>query len=39
MFTILPIKGFIDQIEGFHCDGIHAGLKPNGNASYLKFSY
>ena len=31
MFTILPIKGFIDQIDGFYCDGIHAGLKPNGN--------
>lgn len=31
MFTILPIKGFIDQIDGFFCDGIHAGLKPNGN--------
>lgn len=31
MFTILPIKGFIDQIEGFYCDGIHIGLKPNGN--------
>ena len=31
MFTILPIKGYIDQIEGFNCDGISAGLKPNGN--------
>ncbi len=31
MFTVLPIKGFIDQIDGFFCDGIHAGLKPNGN--------
>ncbi|MDY0193320.1 MAG: bifunctional glutamate N-acetyltransferase/amino-acid acetyltransferase ArgJ [Aliarcobacter butzleri] len=31
MFTILPIKGFFDQIDGFYCDGIHAGLKPNGN--------
>ena len=29
MFTILPIKGFIDQIDGFFCDGTHAGLKPN----------
>ena len=27
----LPIKGFIDQIDGFNCDGISAGLKPNGN--------
>ena len=31
MFTILPIKGFIDQIEGFNCDGISAGLKPSGD--------
>ncbi|XPV69617.1 MAG: bifunctional glutamate N-acetyltransferase/amino-acid acetyltransferase ArgJ [Halarcobacter sp.] len=31
MFTILPIKGYLDQIDGFFCDGIHAGLKPNGN--------
>ncbi|PUE65641.1 bifunctional glutamate N-acetyltransferase/amino-acid acetyltransferase ArgJ [Arcobacter lacus] len=31
MFTIMPIKGYIDQIDGFYCDGIHAGLKPNGN--------
>lgn len=31
MFTILPIKGYIDQIDGFNCDGISAGLKPNGN--------
>ncbi|KLE09384.1 bifunctional glutamate N-acetyltransferase/amino-acid acetyltransferase ArgJ [Aliarcobacter butzleri] len=31
MFTILPIKGFFDQIDGFYCDGIHTGLKPNGN--------
>ena len=29
MFTILPIKGYIDQIDGFYCDGIHAGLKSN----------
>jgi glutamate N-acetyltransferase/amino-acid N-acetyltransferase len=29
MFTILPIKGFIDQIDGFFCDGIHAKLKSN----------
>jgi len=31
MFTILPIKGFIDQIDGFYCDGISAGLKPSGD--------
>ncbi|RXJ90623.1 bifunctional ornithine acetyltransferase/N-acetylglutamate synthase [Arcobacter sp. CECT 8983] len=38
MFTILPIKGYIDQIDGFYCDGIHAGLKPNGNKD-LGFIY
>ena len=38
MFTILPIKGFIDQIEGFYCDGISAGLKPSG-AKDLGFIY
>lgn len=31
MFTILPINGYFDQIDGFYCDGIHAGLKNNGN--------
>ncbi len=29
MFTILPIKGYVDQIDGFYCDGISAGLKAN----------
>ncbi len=29
MFTILPIKGFIDQIDGFYCDGINVGMKTN----------
>lgn len=38
MFTILPIKGHIDQIDGFNCDGISAGLKPNGNKD-LGFIY
>jgi glutamate N-acetyltransferase/amino-acid N-acetyltransferase len=38
MFKILPIKGFIDSIDGFYCDGIHAGLKPNGNKD-LGFIY
>lgn len=31
MFSIFPIKGYIDQIDGFYCDGIHAGLKAKGN--------
>ncbi|SKB71534.1 bifunctional glutamate N-acetyltransferase/amino-acid acetyltransferase ArgJ [Malaciobacter marinus] len=38
MFTILPIKGLIDQIDGFYCDGISAGLKAN-NALDLGFIY
>ena len=38
MFTILPIKGFVDQIDGFYCDGIHAGLKPSGDKD-LGFIY
>ena len=28
-FSIFPIKGHIDQIDGIYCDGISAGLKPN----------
>ena len=38
MFTILPIKGYIDQIDGFYCDGISAGLKPSGDKD-LGFIY
>lgn len=38
MFTILPIKGMIDQIDGFYCNGISAGLKAN-NALDLGFIY
>ncbi len=30
-FSIFPIKGHIDQIDGIYCDGISAGLKPNNN--------
>jgi len=29
MFDILPIKGYIDEINGFYCDGIKAKLKKN----------
>jgi len=29
MFTITPIKGYINNIDGFYCDGISAGLKDN----------
>jgi glutamate N-acetyltransferase/amino-acid N-acetyltransferase len=38
MFSIFPIKGFIDQIDGFYCDGIHAGLKPS-NKKDIGFIY
>ncbi len=38
MFTILPIKGYLDQIDGFYCDGVYAGLKANGNKD-LGFIY
>jgi glutamate N-acetyltransferase/amino-acid N-acetyltransferase len=38
MFTILPIKGFIDQIDGFYFDGISSGLKAN-NQKDLGFIY
>jgi glutamate N-acetyltransferase/amino-acid N-acetyltransferase len=30
-FTILPIKGDISNIDGFYCDGVSGGLKPNGD--------
>ena len=30
MFSIFPIKGYLDQIDGFYCAGVHAGLKSNG---------
>lgn len=30
MFSIFPIKGEIDQIEGIYCNGLSAGLKPKG---------
>ena len=38
MFTILPIKGTIDQIDGIYCDGVSANLKPN-NALDMGFIY
>ena len=38
MFNILPIKGTISDIDGFYCDGISAGLKPN-NALDMGFIY
>jgi glutamate N-acetyltransferase/amino-acid N-acetyltransferase len=38
MFTILPIKGNFDQIDGIYCDGISAGLKPS-NALDMGFIY
>ncbi len=38
MFSIFPLKGYLDQIDGFFCDGIHANLKAN-NAKDLGFIY
>ncbi|MEA3498127.1 MAG: bifunctional glutamate N-acetyltransferase/amino-acid acetyltransferase ArgJ [Campylobacterota bacterium] len=29
MFSVFPIKGTISDIDGFYCDGISGGLKPN----------
>ncbi|MFV0482240.1 MAG: bifunctional glutamate N-acetyltransferase/amino-acid acetyltransferase ArgJ [Campylobacteraceae bacterium] len=30
MFDIIPLKGGLDNVEGFFCGGVHAGFKPNG---------
>jgi len=30
MFSIFPLKGYMDQIDGFYCNGVHAGLKAEG---------
>jgi len=38
MFSIFPIKGDISNIDGFYCDGVSAGLKPN-NALDMGFIY
>jgi glutamate N-acetyltransferase/amino-acid N-acetyltransferase len=38
MFTIYPIKGTIADIDGFYCDGVSGGLKPNG-AKDIGFIY
>lgn len=38
MFKIYPIKGSIEEIDGFYCNGLSAGLKPNG-ALDLGFIY
>lgn len=38
MFSIFPIKGYLDQIDGFFCDGVHAKLKAN-NAKDMGFIY
>ena len=38
MFSIFPIKGDISNIDGFYCDGISGGLKPN-NALDIGFIY
>jgi glutamate N-acetyltransferase/amino-acid N-acetyltransferase len=38
MFSIFPIKGTISDIDGFYCNGISAGLKPD-NAKDMGFIY
>lgn len=38
MFNIYPIKGSIEQIDGFYCDGLSAGLKKD-NALDIGFIY
>ncbi len=38
MFSIFPMKGSISDIDGFYCDGISAGLKPN-DAKDMGFIY
>ena len=38
MFSIFPINGTISDINGFYCDGISGGLKPN-NALDIGFIY
>jgi glutamate N-acetyltransferase/amino-acid N-acetyltransferase len=38
MFTITPTKNILSDIDGFYCDGISAGLKPN-NALDMGFIY
>ena len=38
MFSIFPLKGYIDQIDGFYFDGVHADLKAN-NQNDLGFIY
>jgi len=38
MFKIFPIKGGIGDIDGFYCDGVSAGLKPN-NQKDIGFIY
>jgi glutamate N-acetyltransferase/amino-acid N-acetyltransferase len=31
MFNITPLKNGLENVEGFFCDGINCGLKPNGD--------
>jgi len=30
MFNIFPLKGSLEHVKGFYCDGVSVGLKPNG---------
>lgn len=38
MFSILSLKGTVDNINGFYCDGVNAGLRPNGTPD-ISFIY
>ncbi len=38
MFQIFPIKGGLDTVEGFYCDGVHAGLRdtPQPDVAFIR---
>lgn len=38
MFSILSLKGTVDGVDGFYCDGLNAGLRPNGDPD-ISFIY
>lgn len=41
MFDIFPLKEGIANVEGFYCDGINAGLKPNDapDVAYIRSDF
>ncbi len=39
MFTLIPLDDPIAHVSGFYCDGVHAGLKPEGlDVGFLRSS-